>query len=131
MKSSHLIGIIIMAVAIGALISLAADFSTYASFEEAEAYPEKKHQIVGYLSKDKPMKYDPEVNANEFSFYMKDKKDVERKVIYAGSKPQDFERTEEIVLTGKINEGVFIASDMLVKCPSKYTEEEIKLKAKS
>ena len=131
MKSKHIIGFIIMAMSIVVLITMALDFSTYASFEDAAKNPEKSVQIVGYLSKDKPMEYDPEKDPNYFSFYMKDKKGTESKVIYLSAKPQDFERSEEIVLTGKMKEETFVASDMLLKCPSKYVEEEIELKQKT
>ena len=40
------------------------------------------------------------------------------------AKPQDFERSERLVLIGKANaQGEFEARDMLMKCPSKYNEE--------
>ena len=46
------------------------------------------------------------------------------------AKPQDFELSEQIVLTGKMQGDVFMASDMLMKCPSKYKDEEIYIKSK-
>jgi cytochrome c-type biogenesis protein CcmE len=45
------------------------------------------------------------------------------------SKPQDFERSEQIVLTGKMKGDEFVATDILMKCPSKYKDEEIYLKS--
>ena len=45
-------------------------------------------------------------------------------VLHAG-KPQDFERSEQIVLTGQMANDRFEASDMLLKCPSKYNDQEI------
>ena len=39
--------------------------------------------------------------------------------------PTDFEKSEEIVLTGSMKENTFYADEMLVKCPSKYMENEI------
>lgn len=128
MKRSHIFGIILMAVAIGTLISMASSFSTYSYFADAIETPGKKMQVVCYLSPDKPIAYDPEVDANKFTFTAKDKKGLELDVTYLGAKPQDFERSEEIVLTGSYKEERFVANDMLMKCPSKYTEEEIKLK---
>jgi cytochrome c-type biogenesis protein CcmE len=44
-------------------------------------------------------------------------------------KPQDFERSEQIVLTGKMRGEDFVASDMLMKCPSKYKDEETFVKS--
>ena len=52
---------------------------------------------------------------------------LERKVIFLGSKPQDFERSEQIVLTGKMKGDEFLASKILMKCPSKYVEDEMQL----
>jgi cytochrome c-type biogenesis protein CcmE len=50
----------------------------------------------------------------------------EVKVMYNGSKPQDFEKAEKIVVVGKMEGPEFHASQVLMKCPSKYngTEEE-------
>ena len=117
-----------VAAAIGVLVSASGDMGTYSNFQIAMEQPDQKHQIVGYLAKDKPMTYDPEIDANLFSFYMKDKKGTEKKVAYIGTKPQDFERSEELVLTGTMKGDEFVATDMLMKCPSKYTEEEIQLR---
>ncbi len=128
MKKSHIIGIVIIAIAIGGLFVAAGDFSTYASFSDA-AKTEQKVKVVGQLSKDKPVEYNPEKDANAFSFYMKDNKGEERKVVLLASKPQEFERSEQIVLTGCMKGNEFIASDMLMKCPSKYKDEEVYIKS--
>jgi len=40
-------------------------------------------------------------------------------------KPQDFELSEEIVVTGSIQGDEFVGKDILLKCPSKYKDEEI------
>ncbi len=42
-------------------------------------------------------------------------------VVYKGVKPDTFEQGESVVAEGKLGtDGVFIASTILVKCPSKY-----------
>ena len=51
----------------------------------------------------------------------------ENKVIFKGAQPQDFRRSEQLVLTGKMKDGVFYASNILMKCPSKYVNNEIKV----
>ena len=78
---------------------------------------------------DKPVTYDEQKDPNYFTFFMVDKKGNERKVIMQQGKPNDFELSESIVLTGKMEGEDFIASDMLLKCPSKYKDEEIYLKS--
>ena len=46
-------------------------------------------------------------------------------------KPQDFELSEQIVLTGEMDGERFVADEILMKCPSKYKNEEIYLKSDS
>jgi len=57
-----------------------------------------------------------------FSFFVIDKDGQEQKVVFNGTKPQDFERSEQIVLMGKMNNDVFQCSKILMKCPSKYND---------
>jgi len=121
-KRTHLVGIIIIAVAIAVIIGTIQDSSTYASFSEARDNPDIEFHVIGELNKDKELKYDPEVNANLFSFFIIDKKGEEQKVIFNGAKPQDFERSEQIVLMGKMNDDVFLCTKILMKCPSKYND---------
>lgn len=122
MKKSHIIGIILIAVAIGAILTTLSNTSTYASFTEASKSPESEFHVVGKLDKDKESVYDPKTDANVFMFYMKDNDGVEKKVVLHKSKPQDFERSEQIVLIGKVEGDEFHASDILMKCPSKYND---------
>jgi cytochrome c-type biogenesis protein CcmE len=75
------------------------------------------------------MDYNPEKDPNYFSFFIKDSKGMEKKVILFAAKPQDFELSEQIVVTGQMKGEVFYASDLLMKCPSKYKDEEIYIKS--
>lgn len=42
-------------------------------------------------------------------------------VVYKSTLPQTFTKDGRVVVIGKIENGVFIASEMYVKCPTKYT----------
>ena len=75
------------------------------------------------------MHYDALKDANRFEFFMKDEKGDVNKVVYAGTKPQDFERSEKLVLIGKMNQDTFYASKILMKCPSKYNNDLVEVKA--
>jgi cytochrome c-type biogenesis protein CcmE len=55
---------------------------------------------------------------------MTDQKGAERMVTYKGAKPQDFEKSEQVVVIGKIVDDKFEASSLLLKCPSKYNEDK-------
>lgn len=122
MKKIHILGIIIIAVAIGAIFTTLNNTSTYASFAEAANEPDSEFHVVGKLNKDKEAVYDPKTDANLFTFYMIDSKGMECKVVLHKNKPQDFERSEQIVLIGQMHGQEFQASDILMKCPSKYNE---------
>ncbi len=113
-------------VGIGYLISASNDVSTYAGFEDAKA--DSKVKIAGQLVKSKPIVYDPTVDANLFTFYMEDKDGDIMKVKNYGAKPQDFELSESIVVTGKLDGEEFLATDILLKCPSKYKDQEVLLR---
>jgi cytochrome c-type biogenesis protein CcmE len=63
----------------------------------------------------------------EFAIY--DSKAVKKetaehmKVVYYGVVPGNFDQATSVVLKGKSEDGVFVADQMLVKCPSKYQGE--------
>jgi len=126
MKKSSIAGIVIIALAIGIIISTYADSSTYGSFTDAKETESELH-VVGQLNKEKELYYEPQKDANYFAFYMRDNQGKESKVVFNGSKPQDFERSEQIVLTGKMVGNEFHASKILMKCPSKYTKDEVEV----
>jgi cytochrome c-type biogenesis protein CcmE len=124
MKKSSILGIIVIAIAIAVIISTYSTTSTYGSFNDAEKTDSELH-IVGHLNKGKALYYEPTKDANYFSFYMLDNKGEECKVVFTGTKPQDFERSEQIVLTGQMRGKEFHASKILMKCPSKYTQDKL------
>ncbi len=123
MKRSHLIAIAVVAVAIGILISASKDVTTYANFEQA-AQSGERVKLVGQLVKDRPVEYNPEKDPNFLAFYLRDEAGAIRRVELRAGKPQDFERSEQIVLTGQMQGETFEAADMLLKCPSKYKDQE-------
>jgi cytochrome c-type biogenesis protein CcmE len=122
MKKLHIIGIVIIAVAIGVIFMSLKSTSTYADFAEAIANPGTEYHVVGTLNKDEPQIYDPKVNADQFMFTLLDNKGISKQVVLHKSKPQDFEKSEQIVLIGKMHGDQFHANDILMKCPSKYND---------
>ncbi|MCX6275920.1 MAG: cytochrome c maturation protein CcmE [Bacteroidetes bacterium] len=129
MKKSYIIALAVVAIAIAAIMSTVSDSSTYASFAIADEHPNKEFHVVGKLNKEKPQDYHPEVNANLFAFYMTDNEGKECKVLLNKTKPQDFDRSEQIVIIGKMAGEEFHASDVLMKCPSKYNNPKEDIKA--
>jgi cytochrome c-type biogenesis protein CcmE len=131
MKKSHIIGIVVIAIAIAAIMSTVADSSTYASFRTAGENPERTYHVVGHLEKDMPQEYHPEQDADLFSFYLKDNEGVEKKVLLQKAKPQDFEKSEQIVVIGKMQGDDFVAKEILMKCPSKYNDPKADIESMS
>jgi len=123
MKTIHIVLIIILVVAIAVVISTMTDSSTYSDFAEAAKKPEKEFHIIGKLNREKPIEYDARKDANRFSFYMFDEKGRESLVIYNNAKPQDFEKSEKVVIIGSVKNDHFVAKSLLLKCPSKYNDK--------
>lgn len=129
MKKIYWVAIAAIALGIVFLLSTSADVSTYGNFDKAKKSGQVT-KIVGQLSKEKDMVYDIDKDANLFTFFMKDEIGNEVQVHYKGAKPQDFEMSDQIVVTGKFDEGVFHSDELLLKCPSKYKGEEELINAK-
>jgi cytochrome c-type biogenesis protein CcmE len=130
MKKTNIILLVVIAVAIGVIVTIVGDFSTYETFATARAKEGKEYHVIGVLDTAKQMTYDPLKDANYFSFFMKDKTGETRKVVFYGTKPTDFEKAEQVVLTGKMQDGEFHCNKILMKCPSKYKEDQVVLSSK-
>ena len=134
MKKSHILGIIVIAIAITVVISTAGDASTYVGFKEAREMARdgvtKKLHVVGQLKKDVNggivgISASPDMLS--FSFMLVDNQGLEERVLFNEPMPADFLRSEQVVVVGAYYEDQFIASKILMKCPSKYQEETIEV----
>jgi len=124
MKTIHIIIILVLVIAIAVVITTISDSSTYSDFSEAAKSPGRELHIIGKLDMTKPLEYDARKNANRFTFYIIDAKGVEKQVIYNNAKPQDFEKSEKVVIVGSMQGDVFMAKSLLLKCPSKYNDKK-------
>jgi len=134
MKKSYILGIIVIAVAVMVIVSTAGDASTYVSFSEAREMAEdgssKMIHVVGQLKKDangKAMGIETSPDMLSFSFIMVDQNNNEQQVIYNEPMPMDFMRSEQVVVVGSYKSNMFVADKILMKCPSKYQEETVKV----
>ncbi len=135
MKKTHIIGLILIAVAIGIILITTSDASTYVGFEEAERIsqndPNQKVHVVGKLKKDAQgniigINFNPALDANRLEFLVIDSLGRENQVVYGAPKPQDFEKSEKLVLVGSMKaDKIFYCDKILLKCPSKYQEGKI------
>ncbi len=121
-KVKTIIGVIIIVAVIAAIIpTFLSNKIEYVNFNDARQKT-KTVEVKGTWLKDKESKFE----GNKFSFYMRDDNNTEMKIIFDGAKPNNFEVAEAVVVKGKMKDGVFMANDILTKCPSKYEAKEMK-----
>lgn len=123
MSRTNIVVILLVAVLMGALLSVFTTNSESVVFARAFAEPGIEFKVSGTLDTDRPVLYDPEVAVAETRFHMRDKDGEVREVILNKAKPTGLEQSESIDLYGRVVDGTFIAGDMLMKCPSKYNEQ--------
>ena len=74
------------------------------------------------------MKYDPTIDPNHFEFVLVDTNKVEKVVVYSSPKPQDMEKSEKVVVVGRMDKDQFKCEKILMKCPSKYNNNSTDFK---
>lgn len=128
MKKTHIIILIGIAAVIVGLLAYSVDFSTYDTVNSAKQKQGKFVHLIAKLDKSQPIEYDPIKNPNYLSFYAIDSLGGQTKVVYHNSKPTDLEKSERIVMKGKMEEGHFECKEILLKCPSKYKDDKEQMK---
>ena len=137
MKKTHIIALVVIAVAVMMIISTIGDASTYASFKDATEMANNGDKgsihVVGELIKDASgnpkMNYEPSKDPNRFEFMMRDSLNNESLVVFNQPKPQDIDKSEKVVVVGSMDleNNCFNADHILLKCPSKYNNGELKV----
>ncbi len=128
MKRTHIIILVAIAALIVALIVFSAgDFSTYETISSAKKKPGTYVHLIAKLDKSQPIEYDAVNNPNYLSFYAIDSLGGKTKVVFHNSKPTDLEKSERIVMKGKMMADHFECNDILLKCPSKYKDDKRQL----
>lgn len=132
MKKTHIIAILVIAAAIAIIVSTAGDASTYVSFDQAYEMASTGNttsiHVVGELKKGPDgsvVGLEPSQDMLSFSFVLVDEARKEQTVYYNEPMPPDFTRSEKIVVIGGFQGDRFVASKILLKCPSKYQEQKL------
>lgn len=133
MKKSYIIALVVIAAAIAIIVQTAGESSTYVTFEQASMLASngssKSIHVVGELKKNSAgeiVGIHPGADKVSFSFVLVDTNGKEQEVFYAEPMPADFTRSEKVVVIGSYHNDLFVANKILMKCPSKYVEEELK-----
>ena len=123
MKNKYIFGGFIIVVFLGLMMHL----FTQSNIEYADDFAQVKTtsktvKATGSWVKEK--NYNINKDEKTFSFFIKDEKGNEMRVVYEGTIPNNFESATSVVVTGKYQNGYFHAKDILTKCPSKYEEQQ-------
>ncbi len=134
MKNTSALSLVFISIMIIIIITTFGDASTYVSFSEANSLYSSgnfsKIHVVGKLNKspkDKIIGIKKGDDMLSFTFEMVDEKGKKENVFYGEPMPPDFLLSEQIVVIGSYNNNQFIANEILLKCPSKYTEDNVKI----
>lgn len=123
MKKSHIVLLVCIAAAIVVLISYTGDLTTYETIASARQKEGKFVNLIVKMDKQQPLEYDAIKNPNYVSFTAVDSLGNNIKVVYHNNKPTDMEKSERIVLKGRVQGDHFECKDILLKCPSKYKDD--------
>lgn len=128
MKKSHIIILVGIAVCIMVLLSYVTDLSTYETLASARQKEGKTVTIIAQLDKTAPVpiEYNAAINPNLTQFYVVDSLGNRAQVRYYFEKPFDMEKSDRIVLKGKMKGDIFEITrkdGILIKCPSKYKDD--------
>lgn len=134
MKKGYIIGLVLVSVLVAIFVSTLEGASMYVTIDGAQKLYDKGDKrevhVVGSLIKNndgsvKGLYYDPLVDANKSEFLIQDDSLHVSKVVLLSSLPADFDKSEKVVVQGRYNGEDFIASKVLLKCPSKYENQQI------
>jgi cytochrome c-type biogenesis protein CcmE len=117
-----------LAVALAAAVCLAAAL-VYTSFSAAseaakpsELQEGKSYELTGKVVKDTVTR-----SGDELRFRIRDRDGTASvPVTYTGTVPDPFREGREVIISGKLEKGTFVAErdSLVTKCPSKFTKEE-------
>lgn len=132
MKKIHIIGLVVIAIGVALIVSTAGDASSYVTFSQAKNMAVngnvQKIHVVGELTKDiqgQVVGVKPASDKTSFYFTLIDENGVQQQVYHNAPEPQDFRRSEKVVIIGSYHNDLFVADKILLKCPSKYEETSV------
>jgi cytochrome c-type biogenesis protein CcmE len=119
MKKSYIVGGLVVVLAmVMAMYSFQSTLTTYVTVSEAKA-SKRPVQVAGIVVEGTD-RYDLE--KNNLIFVLREDGGDQMQVEYDGPRPGNFDNVTKVVAIGKYEpkEQVFMARELLVKCPSKY-----------
>jgi cytochrome c-type biogenesis protein CcmE len=136
-KPTHIIALVILLACMGAaLFSLSGAMAPHVTVAEAKARAGETVQVPGQIVKES-VRFSAERGGMEFEIIgiggTQQKPlllaDQRMLVVYNQGKPDSFDTANQVEAIGTYKDGVFRANRLLVKCPSKYSDEQPKVAA--
>jgi cytochrome c-type biogenesis protein CcmE len=117
-----------LAVALGAAVCLAAAllYTSFSASSEA-AKPSQLKEGRSYEVTGKVVPGSISHSGDELRFRIRDRDGTKSvPVAYTGSVPDPFRDGREVIVSGELKQGTFVAErdSLVTKCPSKFTKEE-------
>ncbi|HKJ45126.1 MAG TPA: cytochrome c maturation protein CcmE [Balneolales bacterium] len=130
MKPKVIVGVIFIAGFTSLLFyNFGNSISTYMDFAQASTQSNSSNvHVVGDWDNSKPSGFS--YKTKTFTFYMKDLKGNEKKVVYPKPEPNNFDQAKRLVVVGQLKDNTFYADEILMKCPSKYNADGSNLKSR-
>jgi cytochrome c-type biogenesis protein CcmE len=115
-----------VALAAAVLLATALIYTSFSASTEAakpsEIEPGKSYELTGKVVNGSIQK-----SGDELRFRIRDRDGTESvPVTYAGVVPDPFREGREVIVSGELEQGVFLAErdSLVTKCPSKFTKDE-------
>ena len=117
-----------LAVALGAAVCLAAAllYTSFSASSEA-AKPSELKEGRSYEVTGKVVSGSISHSGNQLRFRIRDRDGTKSvPVTYTGSVPDPFRDGREVIVSGELKQGTFVAErdSLVTKCPSKFTKDE-------
>jgi cytochrome c-type biogenesis protein CcmE len=115
-----------VALAAAVLLATALIYTSFSASTEAakpsEIEPGKSYELTGKVVNGSIQK-----SGDDLRFRIRDRDGTESvRVTYAGVVPDPFREGREVIVSGELKQGVFVAErdSLVTKCPSKFTKDE-------
>jgi cytochrome c-type biogenesis protein CcmE len=115
-----------VALAAAVLLATALIYTSFSASTEAakpsEIEPGKSYELTGKVVNGSIQK-----SGDDLRFRIRDRDGTESvPVTYAGVVPDPFREGREVIVSGELKQGVFVAErdSLVTKCPSKFTKDE-------
>jgi cytochrome c-type biogenesis protein CcmE len=117
---------LVLALGVAVCLAAALVYTSFSASSEA-ASPSELEEGKSYELTGKVVRESIERRGDELRFRIRDRDGTESvPVVYAGVVPDPFREGREVIVSGELSGGTFVAErdSLVTKCPSKFTADE-------